>query len=531
MAKCPVCETEYTPNEVETCSVCGYDLTPYPPIIGGIPSGFLEKEKKRIAAAKRVWQLSQSQVESAQLMVSKVQSQLDEMTRKIDGFTQSQSQLESQIEAIASSQLQSQSQLESQIEAIASSQLRSLPRLESQIKAIASSQLQSQSRLESQIKAIASQSRSQLESLVKAIASQLQSQNEAIASQSQSQLESLVKAIASQLQSQNEAIASQSQSQLESLVKAIASQLQSQNEAIASQLQSQNEAIASQSQSQLESLVKAIASQSQSQNEAIASQLQSQNKAIASQLQSLPRLESQIEAIASQLKSQNEAIASQLQSQNEAIPSQSQSRLESQNEAIPSQSQSRLESLVKAIASRPKPIGEPQVQETPIVSSSSGFDYTQLNRLLKSGQWKAADQETAKMMLAVARQTQRGYLYEDDIKNFPCEDLRIIDGLWVKHSNGHFGFSVQKQIYINCGGKPDGRYPGDTIVYRFADEVGWRVGGSWRQWKDYTFSPRAAKEGHLPALGRLGGWVGSSQNYILGQTYSSLVHRLVTCSK
>ncbi|MET0099887.1 MAG: GUN4 domain-containing protein, partial [Arthrospira platensis] len=66
MAKCPVCETEYTPNEVETCSVCGYDLTPYPPIIGGIPSGFLEKEKKRIAAAKRVWQLSQSQVESAQ---------------------------------------------------------------------------------------------------------------------------------------------------------------------------------------------------------------------------------------------------------------------------------------------------------------------------------------------------------------------------------------------------------------------------------------------------------------------------------
>ncbi|GCE96690.1 hypothetical protein NIES46_47620 [Arthrospira platensis NIES-46] len=171
------------------------------------------------------------------------------------------------------------------------------------------------------------------------------------------------------------------------------------------------------------------------------------------------------------------------------------------------------------------------MQETPIVSSSSGFDYTQLNRLLKSGQWKAADQETAKMMLAVARQTQRGYLYEDDIKNFPCEDLRIIDGLWVKHSNGHFGFSVQKQIYINCGGKPDGRYPGDTIVYRFADEVGWRVGGSWRQWKDYTFSPRAAKEGHLPALGRLGGWVGSSQNYILGQTYSSLVHRLVTCSK
>ncbi|MDT9318546.1 MAG: GUN4 domain-containing protein, partial [Limnospira sp. PMC 1306.21] len=151
MAKCPVCETEYTPNEVETCSVCGYDLTPYPPVIGGIPSGFLEKEKKRIAAAKRVWQLSQSQVESAQLMVSHLQSQLDETTRKIDGFTTTQSRLESQIEAIAS-------QLQSQNEAIAS---------------------QSQSRLESQIEAIASQ---------------LQSHNEAIASQLQSRLESQIEA-------------------------------------------------------------------------------------------------------------------------------------------------------------------------------------------------------------------------------------------------------------------------------------------------------------------------------------------------
>ncbi|MDT9298439.1 MAG: GUN4 domain-containing protein, partial [Arthrospira platensis PCC 7345] len=166
---------------------------------------------------------------------------------------------------------------------------------------------------------------------------------------------------------------------------------------------------------------------------------------------------------------------------------QSQSRLESQIEAIASQ----LQSQNKAIVSQLQPMVE-QVQETPIVSSSSGFDYTELNRLLKSGNWKAADEETAKMMWRVAGKTQAGYLDEDDIKNFPGEDLRIIDGLWVKHSNGHFGFSVQKQIYINCGGKPDGRYPGDTIVYRFADEVGWRVGGSWLSWKDYTFSPGSA---------------------------------------
>ncbi|GCE92552.1 hypothetical protein NIES46_05920 [Arthrospira platensis NIES-46] len=407
MAKCPVCETEYTPNEVETCSVCGYDLTPYPPVIGGIPSGFLEKEKKRIAAAKRVWQLSQSQVKSAQLMVSHLQSQLDEMTRKIDGFTTTQSRLESQNEAIAS---QSLSRLESQVEAIAS---QSLSRLESQNEAIAS---QSLSRLESQVEAIASQSLSRLES-----------QNEAIASQSQS---------LSRLESQNEAIASQSQSL-----------------------------------SRLESQVEAIASQSQS-----LSRLESQVEAIASQSQSLSWLESQIEATASQ--------------------SQSLSWLESRVKAITSQSLSRLESQIEAIASQLQSITE-AVADTTIVSSS-GFLYTELDRLLKSGNWKAADKETAKMMLAVAQKTSRRYLDDDDIKNFPGEDLRIIDGLWVKHSRGRFGFSVQKQIYINCGGKLVGHYPGDTAWCQFCDEVAWRYNGDYVVWSDCTFSATAPR-GHLPS--------------------------------
>ena len=35
---------------------------------------------------------------------------------------------------------------------------------------------------------------------------------------------------------------------------------------------------------------------------------------------------------------------------------------------------------------------------------------------------------------------------------FPCEDLRTIDQLWVKYSNRHFGFCVQKHIYQSLGG-------------------------------------------------------------------------------
>ncbi|MDT9298501.1 MAG: GUN4 domain-containing protein, partial [Arthrospira platensis PCC 7345] len=129
------------------------------------------------------------------------------------------------------------------------------------------------------------------------------------------------------------------------------------------------------------------------------SRLESQVEAIASQSQSLSWLESQIEATASQ--------------------SQSLSWLESRVKAITSQSLSRLESQIEAIASQLQSITE-AVADTTIVSSS-GFLYTELDRLLKSGNWKAADKETAKMMLAVAQKTSRRYLDDDDIKNFPGE--------------------------------------------------------------------------------------------------------------
>ncbi len=68
--KCPVCETQHTENDIEICSVCGYDLTPYPPVLGQIPPEFLEKEKKRILAAKRVWERSQMNCERSDRSVS-----------------------------------------------------------------------------------------------------------------------------------------------------------------------------------------------------------------------------------------------------------------------------------------------------------------------------------------------------------------------------------------------------------------------------------------------------------------------------
>lgn len=134
--------------------------------------------------------------------------------------------------------------------------------------------------------------------------------------------------------------------------------------------------------------------------------------------------------------------------------------------------------------------------DVPMVSER-GVDYTRLRDLLAAGKWEEADEETAMVMLKAADREKQGWLGDDDIKKFPCADLRTIDQLWVKYSNGHFGFSVQKRIYQSLGGtKKFDR----EIWEAFGDRVGWRKEGEWRLYSDLTFNLNSPV-GHLPWVG------------------------------
>ncbi|WP_228060805.1 MULTISPECIES: GUN4 domain-containing protein [unclassified Coleofasciculus] len=127
------------------------------------------------------------------------------------------------------------------------------------------------------------------------------------------------------------------------------------------------------------------------------------------------------------------------------------------------------------------------------LSSKCGIDYRRLRDLLAAGEWKKADQETSDKMLAVIGKESW------NIEKFPCTDLRTIDRLWVKYSNGRFGFSVQKRIFLRVGGQPSGVF--DYHIYqKLADMLGWRKNGEWLSYQELTFSPKAP-QGHLPAVG------------------------------
>jgi eukaryotic-like serine/threonine-protein kinase len=121
----------------------------------------------------------------------------------------------------------------------------------------------------------------------------------------------------------------------------------------------------------------------------------------------------------------------------------------------------------------------------------------------------------------VAKREKEGWLDVNSIDNFPCVDLRTIDQLWVKYSNGRFGFSVQKRIYQSLGGT---RQYDKKIWEAFGDKVGWRKGGNWLS-NRMTFMEKAP-EAHLPGLGgRTSCWWGCG---VWG--VSSLASRLVKCN-
>lgn len=160
------------------------------------------------------------------------------------------------------------------------------------------------------------------------------------------------------------------------------------------------------------------------------------------------------------------------------------------------------------------------------LSSERGIDYKPLRDLLAAGKWKQADKETLTVMLKVAGREKEGWLNIESINQFPETDLCTIDQLWLKFSNGHFGFSVQKQIWESVGGQPDADY---ETWCKFCDRIGWRVNQTWLFYSDLTFDTDAPK-GHFPAAGTVNlltvwrGWVVGLFSCLVG--FSALASRL-----
>jgi hypothetical protein len=189
-----------------------------------------------------------------------------------------------------------------------------------------------------------------------------------------------------------------------------------------------------------------------------------------------------------------------------------------------------LQKIAIARMEQQRPSGQVILNEDDL-SSEVDIDYSPLQALLKAQRWGEADLATLGMMLMAANCEESGW-DEESIRRFPCTDLQTIDRLWVKYSNGRFGFSVQKTIYLTCGGKPDYRHD-ERVWEKFGNYIGWKNKKSWLYYSDLTFS-NEAPIGHFPVLPYFTFWyVLESGDEAIGWVpthIALLVQKLVRCN-
>ena len=187
------------------------------------------------------------------------------------------------------------------------------------------------------------------------------------------------------------------------------------------------------------------------------------------------------------------------------IPSQN-----GQSDEIPPAENSSSQSLTAAIPA-PPPLGRstPQItlpaQPAP-VPSTERVDIQSLRNALAAGDLRRADEVTASLLLQAAGKEPSGFLETDDVRNIPCENLRVLDQLWLEHSNGKFGFSVQQEVYESLGGRIYTQRSLNNIEFgtshsineSFSDRVGWRRNGRSVPYSELIFNAADAPRGHLP---------------------------------
>ncbi|MEG4309790.1 MULTISPECIES: GUN4 domain-containing protein [unclassified Microcoleus] len=185
-------------------------------------------------------------------------------------------------------------------------------------------------------------------------------------------------------------------------------------------------------------------------------------------------------------------------------------------------------------------------------SANTYSNYTRLRDLLAEGKWREADEETGKIIFSVGNSRYGEHAITTAThETTPCKDISTIDRLWLKYSNGRFGFSVQRRIILGIQGDALFillRLPSERkgnrleemnkrieLQNNFHKLIGWYIpgkdgSGDVKKYNDLTFSIHAPY-GHLPTAYWENGEYGESwkTKSVNGYILPHFLNRLSSC--
>lgn len=143
---------------------------------------------------------------------------------------------------------------------------------------------------------------------------------------------------------------------------------------------------------------------------------------------------------------------------------------------------------------------------TSIPAGTSSLSFDLLEQHLASQDFRQADEETRRLLIVLAGEAavKRGYVFFSEVQFISELDLRAMDELWLQHSDGRYGYSVQKRIWEKSR----------RDFTKFFVKVGWMKKldteveqYSYRAFPDefYWEMDDKTPEGHLPLTNALRG--------------------------
>lgn len=136
---------------------------------------------------------------------------------------------------------------------------------------------------------------------------------------------------------------------------------------------------------------------------------------------------------------------------------------------------------------------------------SQDWGLNDLVTLLEAEEWQAADRVTQSLLLAAVNQSRVGHLNALTLAQLPCQVLHDLDYLWVRASQGNFGFSVQQRLYYQLDQQFDPTHYNLLNPHPFFQQVGWLMVTLPRplaffKFYDFLNFSLDAPPGHLPAF-------------------------------